>query len=187
MVDEEPLELCRPSLPRRHGRPDPGRRGGREDWRARGASIRLRLAGQRGDVAVSRQDPVRATRPAQGQGQESPEGEGLGGVCFRPPGGSKFAPVEIGKIAARIAAARLLGNGRTPDLLGPDDEFVCSEFVARAYEHASLPVPWDGLGFIAPSRTSPNDPHVHPVAQADVAHPPKRFRSSGQARRSPRR
>jgi hypothetical protein len=125
----------------------------------------------------------------RGQGKNPPNAKALAEFAFGHLG-SKFAPGEIAKIAARIAAARLLDNRRTPDFLGPDDEFVCSEFVARAYEHAGLPVPWDGLGFIAPSDIA-NDPRVQPVAQADVAHPPKRFgkrsRLTKRVSRGPRR
>ncbi|HEX4182041.1 MAG TPA: YiiX/YebB-like N1pC/P60 family cysteine hydrolase [Caulobacteraceae bacterium] len=87
--------------------------------------------------------------------------------------GCKFDPVGIARIAMRIADARLFGNRRTPKLLAPrDDEFICSEFVAAAYERARLKVPWDGLGFIAPCDIA-DDEHLSPVAQADVKHPPR--------------
>jgi hypothetical protein len=88
--------------------------------------------------------------------------------------GCKFAPGEITKIAMRIIDARVFGNRKTPKVLVPDDEFICSEFVATAYEKAGLHIPWDGLGFIAPSDIA-DDARFFPVAQADVAHPPRRF------------
>jgi hypothetical protein len=86
--------------------------------------------------------------------------------------GSRFAPGEITKIAMRITDARLFGNRKTPKMLLPDDEFICSEFVAKAYEQAGLEIPWDGLGFIAPSDFA-NDPKLKPVAQVDVSRPPR--------------
>jgi len=95
--------------------------------------------------------------------------------------GCKFAPGEITKIAMRIIDARLFGNRKTPRVLLPDDEFICSEFVAGAYHRAGLTIPWDGLGFIAPSDIA-DDESVYPLAQADVAHPPRQF---GRRRREP--
>lgn len=88
--------------------------------------------------------------------------------------GCKFAPGEIARIALRITDARLFGNRQTPKFLLPSDEFICSEFVAAAYHQAGLPIPWDGLGFVAPSDIA-DDKAVYPIAQADVAHPPLRF------------
>jgi hypothetical protein len=85
--------------------------------------------------------------------------------------GCKFASGEIAKIALRIATARLLGDRRTPKFLLRDDEFICSEFVAKAYEEAGLQIPWDGLGFIAPADFA-KDPKLSAIAQVDVSHPP---------------
>lgn len=85
--------------------------------------------------------------------------------------GCRFAPVEIAKIGMRIAEARLFGAHHTPKMLIPDDEFICSEFVAKAFEQAKIKVPWDGLGFIAPSDFA-NDPKIRPLAQVDVSKPP---------------
>ena len=50
---------------------------------------------------------------------------------------------------------------------------------AGAYAEAGLKIPWDGLGFVAPCDIA-NDPHLQPVAQANVTHPP---RPQGKARR----
>ena len=88
--------------------------------------------------------------------------------------GCKFAPREILRIAMRIIDARLFGNRKTPKVLLSHDEFICSEFVAGAYDKAGLPVPWDGLGFVAPSDIAA-DPQLTTVAQADVANPPRVF------------
>jgi len=33
----------------------------------------------------------------------------------------------------------------------PDREFICSEYVARCYEHVGLDIQWNQLGFVAPS------------------------------------
>jgi len=85
--------------------------------------------------------------------------------------GCRFASGEIAKIALRIASARLAGARRTPKFLLRDDEFICSEFVAKAYEQAGLRVPWDGLGFIAPADFA-NDPKLSAIAQVDVSQPP---------------
>ena len=97
--------------------------------------------------------------------------------------GCKFAPREIAKIAMRIADARLFGNRKTPNFLSSDDEFICSEFVAGAYHQAGLTIPWDGLGFVAPSDIA-EDESLYPIAQADVEHPPRQF---GKAMRRPPR
>jgi hypothetical protein len=88
--------------------------------------------------------------------------------------GCKFAPGEIARIAMRIVDARVFGNRKTPKALLSKDEFICSEFVAGAYESAGLTIPWDGLGFVAPSDIA-DDPSLYPIAQADVKHPPRRF------------
>ena len=86
--------------------------------------------------------------------------------------GCKFAGGEMIKIAARIAEARLFGSHHTPRMLIPENEFICSEFVAKAFQEAKLKVPWDGLGFIAPSDFA-NDPKLKPIAQVDVSKPPQ--------------
>ena len=88
--------------------------------------------------------------------------------------GCKFASGEIAKIAARIVEARLLGNRKTPRMLISSDEFICSEFVAGAYDKAGLTIPWDGLGFVAPCDIA-DDAALYPIAQADVEHPPKSY------------
>ena len=87
--------------------------------------------------------------------------------------GCKFAAGEIAKIGFRIAEAKFLGeHHKMPKMLIPDDEFICSEFVAAAFKAAKVTVPWDGLGFIAPSDFA-NDPKIEALAQVDVSKPPK--------------
>ncbi len=96
--------------------------------------------------------------------------------------GARFAPAEIAKIGLRIVSARVLGARKTPHMLLPDDEFICSEYVAKAFEGAGLPIPFDGLGFIAPSDFA-DDPRLNAIAQVDVSKPPRPGRRSGAARR----
>jgi hypothetical protein len=76
--------------------------------------------------------------------------------------GYPFAAFEIAKIGLRL----MLGaaNVRLPRRLGPKDEFICSEYVARCYEALGVKIPWDGLGFIAPGDFA-QDPKVHAIAQ----------------------
>ncbi len=85
--------------------------------------------------------------------------------------GDRFAAEEIAKIGFRIAEAKIGGEHHTPPMLLPDNEFICSEFVAAAFKAAGVEIPWDGLGFIAPSDFA-CAPNVIPIAQVDVAHPP---------------
>ena len=87
--------------------------------------------------------------------------------------GSRFAPGEIAKIGLRIAEAKFLGeHHHMPKILIPDDEFICSEFVAAAFQAAKVKIPWDGLGFIAPADFA-NAPEVAALAQVDVSRPPR--------------
>jgi hypothetical protein len=51
-----------------------------------------------------------------------------------------------------------------PPRLGPKDEFICSEYVGRCLDAAGVQIPWDGLGFIAPSDFAAC-PEVEPLAQ----------------------
>jgi hypothetical protein len=63
--------------------------------------------------------------------------------------GAPFSSGEIAKIAMRIAASGL--GMKLPRQLLPDDEFICSEYLAECYRHIGIEIPWDGRGFIAPS------------------------------------
>ena len=76
--------------------------------------------------------------------------------------GDRFSPGEVIKIAARIAVGRI--DRRMPKSLGPDDEFICSEYVARCFQTIGIQIAWDGLGFIAPADFA-RDPKIHAVAQ----------------------
>ena len=76
--------------------------------------------------------------------------------------GERFSQGETLKIAARIAMGRF--ERRMPRTLGPKDEFICSEYVARCLKAVGLEVPWDGLGFIAPADFA-CDPRIDAVAQ----------------------
>ena len=76
--------------------------------------------------------------------------------------GDKFSKGEMNKIALRIVVGRL--NRHMPRSLGPDDEFICSEYVARCYKALGIEFPWDGLGFMAPADIA-RDPRLEAVAR----------------------
>lgn len=111
-----------------------------------------------------------ARHNAYGGGPECPKVRAMARFAFDHLG-CHFAPKEITKIGLRIIGAHLFGKRHTPRMLLPDDEFICSEFVAKAYEAAGVKIPWDGLGFIAPSDFA-LDPDVVPLGQVDVSKPP---------------
>jgi hypothetical protein len=75
--------------------------------------------------------------------------------------GDPFATGEVLKIAARVMFGRT--RLQTPPALAPDDEFICSEYVAKCLEQVGIEVPWDGRGFIAPKHFAA-DPRVRAVA-----------------------
>ena len=62
--------------------------------------------------------------------------------------GDPFASGEVLKIAARVMLGRT--GLKMPPALAPDDEFICSEYVAKCLEQVGIHIPWDGRGFIAP-------------------------------------
>ena len=76
--------------------------------------------------------------------------------------GRRFSQRETFKIALRIALGRL--GVATPRRIQADDEFICSEYVARCFGTADIPIAWDGLGFMAPADIAA-DPAVSAVAQ----------------------
>lgn len=76
--------------------------------------------------------------------------------------GAKFAGKEILKIGARIIAGRFVK--KMPKSLGPDDEYICSEYVARCFEQIGVQISWDQEGFIAPCDFA-NDAKIQAVAQ----------------------
>jgi hypothetical protein len=75
--------------------------------------------------------------------------------------GDKFSPGEIFKIGLRIAVSRF--RRKLHPSLGPKNEFICSEYVARCFKTVGVEIPWDGLGFVAPADIA-NDPRVEAVA-----------------------
>lgn len=75
--------------------------------------------------------------------------------------GERFSPGEILKIGVRIIAGRF--RRRLHPTLGPKDEFICSEYVARCLHAVGVEIPWDGLGFVAPCDIA-NDPRVKAIA-----------------------
>ena len=76
--------------------------------------------------------------------------------------GDPFASGEILKIAARILLGRT--GTRTPKPLAPDDEFICSEYVAKCFQVIGIDVAWDGAGFVAPANFA-RDPKMHAIAR----------------------
>jgi hypothetical protein len=76
--------------------------------------------------------------------------------------GDHFAPMEIAKIALRITLGRL--NRDMPKFMGPKNEFICSEYVAKCFERVGIKIPWDGLGFIAPADFA-NDPKIKAIGR----------------------
>ncbi len=76
--------------------------------------------------------------------------------------GDRFSGAEVIKIATRIAVGRL--ERHMPLSLGADNEFICSEYVARCFLAIGIQIAWDGLGFIAPADIA-KDPKVEAVAR----------------------
>jgi hypothetical protein len=76
--------------------------------------------------------------------------------------GDHFSQAEMLKIVARITLDRI--DRPLHPSLGPDNEFICSEFVAKAFERVDIEFPWDGRGFIAPADIAA-DPRVAAIAQ----------------------
>ena len=76
--------------------------------------------------------------------------------------GAPFRPSEITKIGLRIAAGAL--NLRLRGRLDPKGEYICSEYVAKAYEQIGIQIPWDGRGFIAPADIARAEP-LEAIAQ----------------------
>lgn len=76
--------------------------------------------------------------------------------------GDPFATSEIIKIALRV----MLGRARRPlpSPLAPDDEFICSEYVAKCLEQVGIRISWDAKGFLAPGDFA-KDPKIHAVAR----------------------
>ena len=76
--------------------------------------------------------------------------------------GDPFATHEIVKIAMRV----MLGRARRPlpPILAPDNEFICSEYVAKCLQQAGIEVRWDANGFLAPGDFA-RDPKIHAIAR----------------------
>lgn len=81
--------------------------------------------------------------------------------------GAPFDVNEITRIGIRIALAGL--GFREPGRIKPDDEYICSEYLAECYRRVGIDIAWDGRGFIGPADFAA-DPHVEPVAR--VSHHP---------------
>jgi hypothetical protein len=76
--------------------------------------------------------------------------------------GDPFSGVEIARIALRVCMGRF--HREMPRMLGPKDEFICSEFVAKCFDKIGIEIQWDGLGFIAPADFA-RDPKIKAIAR----------------------
>ncbi|MEO7027279.1 MAG: hypothetical protein ABI056_06965, partial [Caulobacteraceae bacterium] len=76
--------------------------------------------------------------------------------------GARFSPIEIARIAARIALGRI--ERRMPAPVKAKNEFICSEFADQCLRTVGVHIRWDGLGFIAPADFA-LDPDVEAIAQ----------------------
>jgi hypothetical protein len=76
--------------------------------------------------------------------------------------GDPFAGLEVLKIAARICMGAT--HSKMPRALGPKNEFICSEYVARCFKAIGIEILWDGLGFIAPADFA-RDPKTRAIAR----------------------
>ena len=76
--------------------------------------------------------------------------------------GDPFASKEILKIAARVMLGRR--HKPLPRMLAPDEEFICSEYVAKCLEQVGIQIPWDGEGYMAPGDIAA-DAKVEAIAQ----------------------
>ena len=140
-----------------------------EDRGAGGGALRVLLAGFGGNLALSRQDRAGAPCGVRGHDQESsrwPSSPSTIWGAASPPARSLRSAFASPRPSSWASTTRCL------KMLIPDDEFICSEFVAAAFQAAKVTIPWDGLGFIAPSDFA-NAPKVEALAQVDVSKPPK--------------
>ena len=76
--------------------------------------------------------------------------------------GIEVAPGEIFKIGLRVAMSKFVS--KLPKSLGPKDEYICSEYVAKCFSRMGIEIEWDGLGFIAPGDFA-LDPQIDAIAQ----------------------
>jgi hypothetical protein len=70
---------------------------------------------------------------------------------------------EIAKIAARILSAKIPFTPKQLNRIAQDEEFICSEYVARCYEEVGLKIEWNQLGFVSPADIAV-DPNFELVA-----------------------
>jgi hypothetical protein len=91
------------------------------------------------------------------------------------PGWATNSPKwETVKIGLRIALGRL--NAAMPSLLVADDEYTCSEYIAKCYESIGLAIAWNGQGFITPADIA-KDPRIVAVAEIQTGDDPGKDRA----------
>ena len=54
-----------------------------------------------------------------------------------------------------------------PPILAPDDEFICSEYVAKCLQQVGIAIRWDANGFLAPGDFA-TDPKIHAIARFET-------------------
>lgn len=90
-------------------------------------------------------------------------GQGLyPGIILLARHAGMAAQSDAAKIGLRLALGRL--NIKFPGLVQPDDEYIYFEYVACCLAAVDIAIPWDKLGFIAPSDFA-LDPDIEAVAQ----------------------
>lgn len=65
--------------------------------------------------------------------------------------GHPYDKHDIARIAARIMSARVPFTREQQNRIKRNQEYICSEYVARCYETVGIHVPWNRKGFIAPA------------------------------------
>ena len=91
--------------------------------------------------------------------------------------GAKFSNLETAKIVLRILLGRF--DRKMPAPLAADDEYICSEYVAKCYEHIGLPITWDGVGVYRARRYRDRSPNCRHRADSDGRGSDERSRLTG--------
>lgn len=77
--------------------------------------------------------------------------------------GYPYDKKDIAKIAARIMSSKFTFTKKQMKKISPNEEYICSEYVAQCYEQIGISVQWDKKGFVAPSNFAA-DPNFDLIA-----------------------
>ncbi len=77
--------------------------------------------------------------------------------------GELYSKEDIFKIGTRIALSKI-GIHENGDVMPPNNHYICSEYVYACFKAININLPYDPLGFIAPSDIA-NLPEVDVVCQ----------------------